>query len=192
MYVLNLESANVRKYEGGIVGDKEITVANVEDLANKVPGGKLLLELYNKRTGDSVKKFASRGQGLNRLWKAIADGSTISAASATKAAKATYVDKATSKKLEKQAARAAKSGGGTGKPAVVGTIKPAVTPRSGKLAGRKLVKKAETNPRRANTFGWRSWEAYKSGVTYEDALKAGARRVDIDWDIKHGYVEAVA
>src|SRR4051812_22697932 len=180
MFTLNLESASVRKYEGGVVGEKEITVANVEDLANKVAGGKLLLELYNKRTGESVKKFASRGQGLNRLWRAISEPQTVEAPKP-------YVDKRQSLKASKAAIKAAK---------VVGTINPKVEkaagPRSGKLAGKKLIKKKDSNPRRADTFGWRSWEAYKSGATYEEAIKAGARRVDIDWDIKHGYVEVAA
>jgi hypothetical protein len=184
MYVLSLESADVRKYEGGVVGEKEVTVANVEDLATKIPGSKLLLELYNKRTGESVAKFSSRAQGLNRLWKVISNGQAEMQAAVVEVKE--YEDKATLKKRLAKERKAAKT-------AVVGTIAPAekkvAGPRTGKYRGKRLYKKVDSNPRRQNSWGWRSFEAFKDGDTYEQAIANGARRVDLDWDVKRGHIE---
>jgi hypothetical protein len=158
MYALNVVNADVRVVDvSDSVKESEIILDSVDDLANKLTGSKILIELYNKRTGEQVKKFSSRGNGLNRLWKAITDASIVSVARETKAVK----------------------------------VK-AEGPRTGRLTGKKLKKLKETNPRRAGTFGWHSWNKYESGTLYEDAVKKGARPVDINWDLKHGYVEAVA
>jgi hypothetical protein len=48
------------------------------------------------------------------------------------------------------------------------------------------------NPRRANSHAYRSLEIIrqKPGITYENFLRAGGRRVDLAWDVENGYAEA--
>jgi hypothetical protein len=50
----------------------------------------------------------------------------------------------------------------------------------------------KTNPRREKSHGHRSLEAIrtKPGITYEQFLRAGGRRVDLAWHIEHGNAEA--
>lgn len=59
-------------------------------------------------------------------------------------------------------------------------------PRSSPLAGKKLHKLTDTNPRRAGSHGAKSWEAYRSGTLYETAVANGARPRDIWWDVMVG------
>jgi hypothetical protein len=66
-----------------------------------------------------------------------------------------------------------------------------------RFSGKKLfptdtVKKG--NPRREKSHGHRSLEVIrtKPGITYEQFLRAGGRRVDLAWDVVHGNAEARA
>lgn len=60
-------------------------------------------------------------------------------------------------------------------------------------AGKFLVKVSKDNPRREGTAGYKSWEKLKGGkVKYEAAVEAGARPVDIRWDVEHGNLKVVA
>lgn len=52
-----------------------------------------------------------------------------------------------------------------------------------------LIKKLiETNPRRKNSIGYKSWELIKDGMSIEEYVKAGGRTKDLLWDHKKGYV----
>lgn len=64
-----------------------------------------------------------------------------------------------------------------------------VTGRKSQYAGKKLFKKVKENPRRKDTWGWKSWEILKDGMAYEDYLMAGGRLKDLDWDISKGNIE---
>jgi DNA-binding MarR family transcriptional regulator len=61
-------------------------------------------------------------------------------------------------------------------------------PRS-KLDGKKLYRIAKTNPRREGTWGYKSFELIKDGMTFEAYKAAGGRNNDLAWDIAHGFVE---
>lgn len=61
--------------------------------------------------------------------------------------------------------------------------------RKSQYAG-KVIRKVETkNPRRDGTAGFSSWEALKSGMTYEKYIEAGGRRQDLEWDLERGWVK---
>lgn len=47
------------------------------------------------------------------------------------------------------------------------------------------------NPRQPKSLGDKSWRAMKNGMTYEQYLAAGGRRVDLDWCIKKGYAKCL-
>lgn len=58
-----------------------------------------------------------------------------------------------------------------------------------KYTGKRIYKLIKTNPRRKGTWGWRSWEVIQHGMSYEDFIAAGGRRVDLAWDESYGRVE---
>lgn len=55
--------------------------------------------------------------------------------------------------------------------------------------GHTLHKLLDHNPRREGTHGHESWNAFNSGMTYLEAIDAGARNRDLRWDILHGRIE---
>lgn len=61
--------------------------------------------------------------------------------------------------------------------------------RTSTLAGKTIVKLSAENPRREGTNGWKSWNLISEGMTYEQFIAAGGRRVDLAWDIKAGHIE---
>jgi len=73
------------------------------------------------------------------------------------------------------------------------TTKAAKSMFSGKKLFPSRAAKKE-NPRRANSHGHRSLELIrtKPGITYEDFIAAGGRRMDLAWDLRHGNAEAKA
>jgi DNA-binding MarR family transcriptional regulator len=58
-----------------------------------------------------------------------------------------------------------------------------------KLAGQKIYKLVQENPRRVGTHGHKSFALIKDGMTYEAYKAAGGRNNDLSWDIDHGFVE---
>ena len=62
-------------------------------------------------------------------------------------------------------------------------------PSQSKFSGKKITKLVKDNPRRKGTHGFKSFSLIKSGMTYEDYLKAGGRRNDLAWDIAHKFVK---
>jgi hypothetical protein len=82
----------------------------------------------------------------------------------------------------------------TRKPAAKAQPKIAATKPS-RFSGKKLFPTdaaKKTNPRREKSHGHRSLEVIrtKPGITYEQFLRAGGRRVDLAWDIAQGNAEA--
>ena len=66
-----------------------------------------------------------------------------------------------------------------------------------RFSGKKLFPTdaaKKTNPRRTDSHGHRSLEVIRSkpGITYEQFLRAGGRRVDLAWDVQRGNAEARA
>lgn len=60
----------------------------------------------------------------------------------------------------------------------------------GKFAGKKIFPVKEENPRRADTFGWRSMKIIidEPGIVTEEYLKKGGRTRDLQWDYDRGHV----
>jgi hypothetical protein len=59
------------------------------------------------------------------------------------------------------------------------------------FAGKTIVRLVKENPRREDTHGYNSWNLLKKGMTYEQYIAAGGRRVDLAWDIMKGNVKLV-
>mgnify|MGYP005829755713 CR=1 FL=1 len=53
----------------------------------------------------------------------------------------------------------------------------------------KIVKTVDENPRRKNTFGYKSFQKIKNGMTVEQFIEKGGRLRDLHWDINKGYVK---
>lgn len=58
-----------------------------------------------------------------------------------------------------------------------------------KFSSKKITKLVKDNPRRKGTWGWKSFNLIKSGMTYEQYLAAGGRRNDLAWDVRHKNVK---
>lgn len=61
--------------------------------------------------------------------------------------------------------------------------------RTSMYSGKRIVKLVKDNPRREDTHGYNSWELLRKGMTYEQYIEAGGRRVDLAWDILKGNVK---
>jgi hypothetical protein len=131
-----------------------------------------LIEQYNfaaaKLGRDAVKRFADRATAEKRTAAILAE----LAAAKVKPAKVAAAKVASAPK--KSAPAKVSTGGGIG----VGSA----------FAGRKLFPAVATNPRRPDSFGFRSLSLIfaKPGLTYEQFIAAGGRSVDLRWDVSHG------
>lgn len=63
--------------------------------------------------------------------------------------------------------------------------------RVSQFAGKTIVRLVKGNPRREDTHGYNSWNLLKKGMTYEQYIAAGGRRVDLAWDLMKGNVKLV-
>lgn len=65
--------------------------------------------------------------------------------------------------------------------------------RKSQFAGKVLTSKCETNPRRANTHGYKSHQIIldNPGITNEEFVELGGRANDLKWDIDNDFVVAV-
>ena len=63
--------------------------------------------------------------------------------------------------------------------------------RTSMYSGKVIVKLVKENPRREDTHGYNSWELLRKGMTYEQYIEAGGRRVDLAWDILKKNVKLV-
>jgi hypothetical protein len=77
------------------------------------------------------------------------------------------------------------------------TVEKIAATKPSRFSGKKLFPTdtaKKDNPRREKSHGHRSLEVIrtKPGITYEQFLRAGGRRVDLAWDIVHGNAEARA
>lgn len=61
--------------------------------------------------------------------------------------------------------------------------------RTSMYSGKRIIKLRKDNPRREDTHGYNSWNLLKKGMTYEQYIAAGGRRVDLAWDIEKGNVK---
>ena len=64
--------------------------------------------------------------------------------------------------------------------------------RTSSAEGKRIYKVGEwkkTNPRREGTHGYKSWEAIKDGMPYDEFLASGGRNRDLMHDVKLGRIE---
>ncbi len=146
-----------------------------------------LLAWYNRYSGSTheLAKFATReiAEGRCLELKLAMDHLSMSAQT-TKKENKTVMNKKTAAaikagkgKKEKPSAKKATGEKGT---------------RNGSLLDHTLHKLAGENPRREGTHGAKSWEVIKNGMTYRDAIDAGARNKDIRHDVNLGRMAMVA
>jgi hypothetical protein len=135
-----------------------------------------LVEWYNEYSGSTnqIAKFANREIAEGRcLELKLAMDQLSRAATTTKkenkvmAAKKTKQANAKAAKGKKAAAKSTNSNG----------------KRETALLDHTLHKLIKDNPRREGTHGFKTWDAIKNGMTYRDAIDAGARNKDIRHDI---------
>lgn len=129
-------------------------VATDKDLS-KIPTPVLVLMHNEVRPEKPVQRFADRKTAEKRLMGVLE----------VQAKPGTVPDGVT----------AAKSSGSKG-----GGERPG---RTSTFAGKKIIKLVSENPRREGTHGWKSWDALRSGMTYESYIAAGGRRQDLAWDL---------
>lgn len=144
-----------------------------------------LLEWYNANSGSSTKlvKFSNRAVAVSRcsqLKKAM-DEMQARALSIRKSDTTMSTETKTAGKGKKAAKTATK---GKKAPAKSSGAKSSIRDM-------KIVKIAKANPRREGTEGWKSWEKIKSGMAYLAAIDAGARNVDIRFDVAKGNLKLV-
>jgi hypothetical protein len=60
---------------------------------------------------------------------------------------------------------------------------------SSEYDGKTIHRIVKGNPRKEGTHGWKSFNLVQDGMTVEDYLKAGGRKVDLAWDLDHKFVE---
>lgn len=125
-----------------------------------------LVALYNRLAGKNIKKFESRAIAEARVEIALSNGSPAAVAVALTA-------------KNKPMGDARQSG-----PKRTGLPGP-----NSQYAGKRLHIVTKTNPRRAGTAGWNSFEVMREGMTYEEYRLKGGRSNDLAWDVAHGYVE---
>lgn len=52
-----------------------------------------------------------------------------------------------------------------------------------------IVKLADGNPRRKGTFGYKSFDKIKNGMTVEQFVEKGGRLRDLHWDLERKHVK---
>jgi hypothetical protein len=191
-YRINTETASVEVYTSKHEAQKKgnnfpIFTSEAELLEHSSISTGVILDAYNILTNEKVKRFSDRASGVKRLWKALQglepERQPEPAAKAP-AAKATVTPEGSETKPKKEAkpkGEKTPSGDGSGRKKGTGTF-----------AGKTVYAKVETNPRRAGTAGFKSFEVIrgkKEGVPYAEYLAKGGRPQDLRWDIERKWAE---
>jgi hypothetical protein len=135
-----------------------------------------LVDWYNEYSGSTnqFKKFASRDIAEKKCCDLKQAMDELAMAGKPKSERQTMSKKAKTEKKAK-AAKGSKKAAAKGKSNGAG--------RKFALLDHTLHKLSKENPRREGTHGFKSWEAIKNGMTYRDAIDAGARNKDIRHDV---------
>lgn len=130
-----------------------------------------LVKFYNDNSGSkAIVKFSDRATAERRVAELIKAHNEL----AGPTSKETKTKKMTEAPIAPSAPKTKKSN---------------ARGRTSSLAGKTLVKLSAENPRREGTNGWKSWNLISEGMTYEQFIAAGGRRVDLAWDLKAGHLE---
>jgi len=73
-------------------------------------------------------------------------------------------------------------------PAAAATPKVERAPRTD-YEGKRIHILVDGNPKREGTASYERFALYKKNMLVTEAIAAGVRRADLDWDQKHGYIE---
>lgn len=79
----------------------------------------------------------------------------------------------------------------TTKPGVNADGKKAVGGRGVKFAGHLVACNVVANPKKPGSKTFERFKQYAEGKTVEQLLKDGVQRVDLDWDVDHGFLQLV-
>ena len=134
-----------------------------------------MVDLYNRVSGSTISKFSDRPTGAKRLI-ALAEAKALQVEVKRKEQEMTAVAAAKAEPKVK-----AETSGKKG--------------RSSAFEGRTIRAKVKENPRREGTHGHKSMAiilaAGDKGLSYDDFIAAGGRRVDLAWDFAHDAVEII-
>lgn len=131
--------------------------------------------LYSKVTGKELPPDTGRVKAAELLFTAVKKHSTVAPTISENTMPA--IKSRSTRRVARQSTRNARRSTGERR-------------HNSPLAGKKLIKQQRENPRREGTEGFKSWNKYQSGVTYEKAIESGARPQDIRWDLDKGYLKA--
>lgn len=169
-------------------------LSNATEIKNAAT--KDLVSFYNKLTGKSIKKFESREIAEKRCTSLLNIYSPSIVAEVERQVQAestvTFGDGTQLTFTEEDVTKVAPGATKGVKMPRQQSSGPRATGLPGphsSLAGKRLYKKVEANPRRAGTHGFTSFALIKDGMTYEEYRLAGGRSNDLAWDIAHGFVE---
>jgi hypothetical protein len=153
--------------------------------AIRMPKGKLnldikatttadLVKFYNAHSGSTkvIQKFTDRQTAERRVAELIQASNEL--AGGTSKVSALKKKEKESKKMSSENTEKASRG------------------RTSSAEGKHIYKIGEwkkTNPRREGTHGYKSWEAIKDGMSYDEFLTSGGRNRDLMHDVKLGRIE---
>jgi len=153
--------------------------------AIRLPKGKLnldikatstadLVKFYNAHSGSTkvIQKFSDRQTAERRVSELIQASNEL--AGGTSKVSALKKKEKESKKMSSENTEKASRG------------------RTSSAEGKHIYKIGEwkkTNPRREGTHGYKSWEAIKDGMSYDEFLTSGGRNRDLMHDVKLGRIE---
>jgi hypothetical protein len=132
-----------------------------------------LVNIYNMFAEKPVKRFETRADGVRRAWAVMTteEEPTQSEGKADPEVKPAPVTEPTDEGMVPPPAPPKPRGRAKG---------------TGKYADKRVFALKETNPRRAGTHGYDSYQIIlgkKEGVPYPEFIKAGGRPNDLQWDI---------
>lgn len=191
-YRFNIEDFTAARYEtkqdAGRMGNNLPIFDSAEALSeHKSIPTSAILALFNSLTGQNVKKFADKKTAARRLWVVLEEAPLPAT---EKVQEVPALEKAPEVAPKAKALR--KTSDTKRSPKEKGEGTRGRKPGSGGFAGKTLFALKEVNPRRAGTFGFKSYEILQGkpqGVPYEDYLKAGGRAKDLAWDIARKWAE---
>jgi hypothetical protein len=167
------------KQEAQALGNAYELIKSEEDLKGSVNfTASALIHIYNGLSDKPVTKFQDRATAVRRVWGALLAVHPKETAVVEEPVSVPEAPKSSESAPQPQATPAkGKRGRAIG---------------SGKMAGKMIIAKRTTNPRRPGTHGFASYEillANPKGIRYEDYRAAGGRANDLGWDLARNYVE---
>lgn len=191
VFIINVEDATVKvfatKRKASAQGNAHPIFDSVESLIehSSIPTG-AMLKLYNNLTNENVARFSDRESGARRLFKVLQALAPVAEEVVDSQVEVAQEEKAAAKEARKAAKQAKDEARARGE------LKPGRKAGTGVFVGKKIIPLKQVNPRRAGTFGFKSYEIireHRDGVPFEEYIAAGGRPQDLRWDLEHKWVE---